>query len=252
MVSIVNVYETPVLKDPLLIEGLPGIGFVANIVALHIIRELKAKPFAEIRLSSFQDLAITASDGKALFPTNEFYYYKGQGSEERDLIIFYGNTQALTMIGQYELCGRVLDMAKKYGCRYVLTLGGFRQDEKVSVPPRLYCAASDHETLKEALKLGAQIIEGKIFGVAGLLIGLCKLWDMRGFCLLGETKGFYPDDSAAHEVLSAICRMLNLNLNSSRLERAAEATREVLRSFGIGPRPTEEEISEQPSYRWHV
>jgi uncharacterized protein (TIGR00162 family) len=252
MVSTVDVYEKPVLKDPVLIEGLPGIGFVANIVALHLIQELKAKPFAEIRLSSFQDIAITASDGKALFPTNEFYYYKGRSKEERDLIILYGNTQALTTVGQYELCGRALDIAKEYGCRYVITLGGFRLDEKVNVPPKLYCAASDPETLKEALNLGAEIIEGQIFGVAGLLIGLCKLWDMRGFCLLGETQGFYPDASAAHEVLSAIRRMLNLNVDMSRLETAAEATREVLRSFGMESQPPEEKTTEESSYRWHV
>jgi uncharacterized protein (TIGR00162 family) len=252
MASTVEVYEKPVLKDPMLIEGLPGIGFVANIVALHLIQELKAKPFAEIRLSSFQDIAITASDGKALFPTNEFYYYKGRSKEERDLIILYGNTQALTTVGQYELCGHVLDLAKEYDCRYVITLGGFRLEEKVSIPPKLYCAASDTETLKEALNLGAEIIEGQIYGVAGLLIGLCKLWNMKGFCLLGETQGFYPDASAAHEVLSAISRILHLNVDMSRLETAAETTREILRSFGMETQPPEGKTNEELSYRWHV
>jgi len=251
MVSTIKVYEKPVLQDPVLIEGLPGIGFVANIVALHLIQELKAKLFAEVRLSSFQDIAITANDGKVLFPTNEFYYYKGRNEEEQDLIILYGNTQALTTVGQYELCGRALDLAKEYGCRLVITLGGFRQDKKASVPPRLYCAASDYATLKEALVLGAEIIEGQIFGVAGLLIGLCKLWNMRGFCLLGETQGFYPDASAAHEVLHALRQMLHLNVDMSRLETAVEATREILRSFGIQSQPPEEKTNE-PSYRWHV
>jgi len=252
MVGVVHVYEKPVLTDPVLIEGLPGIGFVANIAALHLIQELKAKPFAEIRLSSFQDVAITTEDGKARFPTNELYYYKGRSQDERDLIILYGNTQALTTVGQYELCGRVLDLAKEYGCRYVITLGGFRTEEKVTAPPKLYCAASDPETLKEAINLGAEVIEGQIFGVAGLLIGLCKLWNMRGFCLLGETQGFYPDASAAREVLNAISQILHLNVNMSRLEVAAEATRDILRSFGLVVQPPEEKAAEEPHYRWHV
>ncbi|UCE16919.1 MAG: PAC2 family protein, partial [Candidatus Bathyarchaeota archaeon] len=46
-------YEKPVLDNPILIEGLPGIGFVANIAALHLIQRLQAKMFAEIRSSSF-------------------------------------------------------------------------------------------------------------------------------------------------------------------------------------------------------
>ncbi len=48
MVCKVEIYEKPKLNNPILIEGLPGIGFVANIAALHLIKELKAKKFAEI------------------------------------------------------------------------------------------------------------------------------------------------------------------------------------------------------------
>lgn len=252
MVSIVQVHEKPVLNDPVLIEGLPGIGFVANIAALHLIQELKANLFAEIRLSSFQDIAITADGGEARFPANELYYYKGKNSEERDLIIWHGNTQALTTIGQYELCGRVLDLTKELGCRYAVTLGGFRRDEKVTTP-KLYCAASDTETLEEALNLGAEVMEGQIFGVAGLLVGLSPLWNMRGFCLLAETPGFYPDASAARAVLNAMCKMLHLKVDMSRLESAADTTREILSTFGMVAPPKEEKrVEEEPRYRWHI
>jgi proteasome assembly chaperone (PAC2) family protein len=111
MVCKVRVYEKPVLNDPVLIEGLPGIGFVANITALHLIKEFKPKLFAEIQSSSFQDLAISTSNGGTFFPTNQLYYYKGRDGE-RDLIILYGNTQALTTVGQYELCGKILDIVQ--------------------------------------------------------------------------------------------------------------------------------------------
>jgi uncharacterized protein (TIGR00162 family) len=254
MVSVVQMYEKPVLNDPVLIEGLPGIGFVANIAALHLIQELKAKLFAEIRLSSFQDIAITADGGKVRFPTNEFYYHKGGNSGERDLIILYGNTQALTTVGQYELCGRVLELAKEVGCRYLITLGGYRRDEKVTTP-KLYCAASDTETLKEALGLGAEIMEGQIFGIAGLLVGLSKLWNIKGFCLLAETSGLYPDASAAREVLTAISKMLHLKVDLNRLDAAAQTTREILGAFGMTEQPKEEKqkaTEEEPSHRWHI
>ncbi|MFQ5999471.1 MAG: PAC2 family protein [Candidatus Bathyarchaeia archaeon] len=242
MVCVVQVYEKPVLTDPVLIEGLPGIGFVANISALHLIQELKAKLFAEIRSSYFQDVAVTAEEGKARFPINELYYHKGRDGE-RDLIILYGNTQALTTVGQYELCGRVLDVAEELGCRYIMTLGGLKREEKVE-SPKLYCAASDRETLQDALSLGAKIIGGQIFGVAGLLVGLGKLRGMRGFCLLAETLGLYPDATAAREVLNAVCKMLRLKVDLSRLDVAAEATRNILKSFGLASLPTEERKEE--------
>jgi len=246
MVCEVEIYEKPVLKDPVLIEGLPGIGFVANIATLHLIQELKAKLFGEIRSSAFQDFAVTAQKGEIRFPRNELYYYKGR-NEERDLIILWGNTQALTTFGQYELCGHVLDIAEEFGCRQIITLGGLKREEKVDTP-RLFCAASDPETLHDALGLDAQIIEGHIFGVAGLLVGLGKLRGMKGFCLLAETLGSYLDVEATRAVLKAVCKMLHLKVDLSRLETAAETTRDILESFGVITDITEKGVKEDTKY----
>ena len=121
----VQIHETPELLNPVLVEGLPGIGFVANIAALHLIHELDARFFAEITSSSFQDLTVTTEKGGSRSPINKLYYHKNNGAG-RDLIIWHGNTQALTTFGQYELCGHVLDVVEKLGCRYIVTLGGFR------------------------------------------------------------------------------------------------------------------------------
>jgi len=249
MVCVVQLYEKPVLNNPVLIEGLPGIGFVANIAVLHLVQELKAKLFGEIRSSSFQDFAITAEKGKIRSPINELYYHKGR-DEERDLILLYGNTQALTTIGQYELCGRILDIAEEMGCRQIITLGGLKREEKVDTP-ELYCAASDLQTLHEALSFGAKIIGGHIFGVAGLLVGLSKLRGMRGLCLLSETPG-YPDASAAREVLNVVCKMLQLKIDLARLDTAAEETRNILESFGLTTSPTEEKAREEPRSHWLI
>ncbi|MEM3608886.1 MAG: PAC2 family protein [Candidatus Bathyarchaeia archaeon] len=246
----IEIYEKPKLNNPVLIEGLPGIGFIANIAALHLISELKAKLFAEISSASFQDLAVTTETGGARSPINELYYYKGSG-ENRDLIIWYGNTQALTTFGQYELCGRVLDIAHELGCRFLITLGGYKQDE-IKETPTIYCAASDHETLKEALSLGTKVMVGQIFGVAGLLIGLGRLRGFRGFSLLVETQGMYPDANGARYALSALCKHLKLNVDLSRLDAAAEETKKILESFGMIRTVGEEKKKEEQQFRWFV
>jgi len=214
MVCTIKIYEKPKLNNPVLIEGLPGIGFVANIAALHLIQELKAKLFAKILSASFQDLAVTTETGGTHSPMNELYYYK-KSDGGRDLIIWYGNTQALTTFGQYELCGRVLDIVQKLGCRFIITLGGFRIEE-VKTTPGIYCAASDPETLNEALNLGAKLMGGQIFGVAGLLMGLGKLRGFKGFSLLVETLGTYPDANATRTVLPALTNRSRLGSTSAR------------------------------------
>src|SRR4030066_1062239 len=139
MVCTIEISEKPQLNNPVLIEGLPGIGFVANIAALHLITELKVKRFAQIVSASFQDFAVTTEGGGTRSPINELYYVKGVNGG-RDLIIWHGNTQALTTFGQYELCGKVLDIVKELGCRLAISLGGFKKEE-VKPIPSIYSAA---------------------------------------------------------------------------------------------------------------
>ena len=250
MVCVVEVFEKPKLRDPVLIEALPGIGFVANIAGLHLIRELKAERFAEIHSSAFQDLAVTVEKGRTRSPVNELYYYKGK-SGERDIIVWYGNTQALTTSGQYELCGRVLDVVKELSCKYVITLGGYRQEE-VKTPPQMYCAASDHETLEEALALGTKIMVGEIFGIAGVMVGLAKLRGVKSFSLLVDTLGTHPDVNATRSLLSALNKFLSMSIDLSRLDMAAEETEKILEAFGLIRNVGEEKKREEQRFRWFI
>jgi uncharacterized protein (TIGR00162 family) len=250
MVCTIDMLEKPRLNSPIMIEGLPGIGFVANIAALHLIHELRTQRFAEIRSSAFQDLAITTETGGVRFPVNELYQYRSQ-SGGHDLIIWYGNTQALTSLGQYELCDRVLDTAKELACSYVITLGGFRQEE-VRPTPQMYCAASDHETLGEALGLGAKVMVGQIFGIAGLTVGMARLKGLKSFSLLVDTVGTYPDANAARCALTALNKFLSMNVDLSGLDASAEETRKILESFGVIRTVREEKKKEEQRFRWSI
>jgi uncharacterized protein (TIGR00162 family) len=250
MVCVIETSEKPQLNSPVLIEGLPGIGFIANITTLHLINELKAKRFAEITCSSFQDLAVTTETGGTRSPINELYYGKNVDGK-RDLVIWYGNTQALTTFGQYELCGRVLEVAQELGCHYVITLGGFRQDE-VKPSPRLYVAATDTETVNEAVGLGAKIMVGQIFGVAGVFVGLARLRGIKGLSLLAETLGTYPDANGARQILTFLNKLLNLNVDLSKLDTAAEETKKILESFGMIRSGAQEKKKEEQPFRWFI
>jgi uncharacterized protein (TIGR00162 family) len=229
MVCSVEIYEKPQLNDPILIEGLPGIGFIANIAALHLINELKAKKFVEIVSSSFQDFAILTETGGAQSPINELYYVKRENGG-RDLIIWFGNTQALTTPGQYELCGKVLDVAGDLGCHMAISIGGFKKDE-VKGQPLLYTAATDEATLKEVMDLGARMMVGHIFGIAGLVVGLCRLRNLKASALLVDTQGTDPDAAAAKVALSTLSKYIGVTVDLSNVDSAASQTKKVLESF---------------------
>jgi len=250
LVCTVEISEKPKLNDPILIEGLPGIGFVANIAVLHLINELKAKRFAEIVSASFQDFAVTTENGGARSPVNELYYIKREDGG-RDLILWHGNTQALTTFGQYELCGKVLDIAQELGCRFVISIGGFKKDE-VQAVPAIYSTATDQETMKEALDLGTKVMVGHVFGIAGLIIGLGKLRNLKGFALLVDTLGMYPDANATRCALTMLGKYLNLNVDLSKLDVTAEQTKKILESFGLIRNIQEEKKKEEQQMRWFI
>ncbi len=228
----IKILDRPKLRDPILVEGLPGIGLVANIAVAFMIKKLEAKVLGEIRSTSFPDISVVEEMGIIKSPFCRLYYHQGRKSGERDLILLYGNTQALTRRGQYELCSAILDIAEKFGCKYVITLGGYRPGKKVE-KPNLYYAASDPETAKTAAALGAEVLSGQIYGVAGLLIGLAALRGMQGFCLLAETSGDRLDVTAAREVLKAISGILGLNIDLEEL-RDSKGLADFLVPFDFG------------------
>jgi uncharacterized protein (TIGR00162 family) len=250
MVCTVDVSEKPQLNNPILIEGLPGIGFVANIAALHLITELKAKRFAMIVSSSFQDFAVTTEDGSARSPINELYYVKREDGG-RDLIIWYGNTQALTTFGQYELCGKVLEIVQELGCNFVVSIGGFKKDEAQPVPG-IYSTATDLESMKTALDLGTKVMVGHVFGIAGLSIGIAKLRGMKGFSLLVDTPGMNPDVNAARYALMMLNKFLGLQVDFSRLEETGDAIKRMLETFGLIRSISEEKKKEEQQLRWFI
>jgi len=229
---VVKLFEMPKLENPILVEGLPGIGLVANIAVAFLIKKLKAKMFGEIKSNAFPDVFVTEKGGLVKPPFCRLYYYQGRNSMERDLILVYGNTQSLTRRGQYELCGAILDVCEKFGCKYVITLGGYKPGKEVK-RPNLYYAASDLEAAKKAASLGVEALNREIYGVAGLLVGLAGLRGIQGFCLLAETSGDRLDVIAAREVLKAISGILRLNLNLEEL-RDADDLADFLIPFDFG------------------
>lgn len=231
MESIVNLDRGIRPKDAVLIEGLPGIGLVANLTSIHLIESLGAKKFGELSSPYFQDLAITTRESGIRSPVHELYFAKAS-KKSRDIVILHGNTQALTVYGQYDLCGKILAMAEKLDCRLIVCIGGIKKD-KIHDPPRLYFTATDRQTLEEVQSYGPEIFQGQIYGVAGLLTGMAKLRGMRGFSILVETLGATPDIAAAKEVLSFLEKSQKLEANIDGLDKTAELAAQILKPYGL-------------------
>ena len=231
MKSIIKVLHEPELENPILIEGLPGIGNVGKLAVNLMIDELNAKKFAELYSPTFPDHVIIEKDGLLRPLRNEFYYWKKD--DNFSLIFLTGDYQSQSVRGQYELSEDVINFVKKYNVKKIFALGGFATGEVVEESKvRVFGSASDSEMASFLTKNGV-ILEDKgvIVGITGLLIVLGKLKEIQGACLLGETSGSTLDANAAKAVVKMLLKLLNLeetDIDFSRLDQKVEEMKQAI------------------------
>jgi len=217
-------YEEPELKDPILIEGLPGVGNVGKLAAEHLLDQIDAVKLADVYSKHFPPQVVVDDDGIIKLVNNELYYSKGEG-ERPDLLMLLGDYQALTPEGQYELSDHVLKVAMKYGTKMIFTLGGYGVGKMVD-EPRVLGAATDMELIEQMKEKGVIFSKGEpgsgIVGASGLLLGLGKVYGIKAICLMGETSGYFVDPKGAEAVLRVLADILNVEIDFSDLKDKAE------------------------------
>jgi uncharacterized protein (TIGR00162 family) len=216
--------KKPKLKNPLLIEGLPGIGNVGKLAVEHLIDNINAVKFAEIICKDFPPQVFINTDGTIKLVNNEFYYWKAKKRDQRDLILLTGDYQALSSEGQYDLVEKILDIAEDLGAKEMFTLGGYGLGHEID-RPQVLCATTDKSLVKKMKKYGAVFKKnepgGGIVGASGLLLGLGKLRGFKGVCFMGETPGYLVDPKSAKAVLKILMKITNIDINLSALEKKA-------------------------------
>jgi uncharacterized protein (TIGR00162 family) len=213
------VIKKPKLKNPILIEGLPGVGNVGKLAADYLVEETKAKLLAIIYSKHLPPQVFVDDDGVIKQVDNRLYYL-----EKPELLVLCGDYQGLTPEGQYELADAVLEIAKSFGVKRTITLGGYGVGRMVT-KPRVIGAATTKELVKEMKAYGTVFPKGEpgsgIIGASGLLLGLGQFRNIDGICLMGETAGYFADPKAARAVLEILANILGIKLDLSELGRKA-------------------------------
>ncbi len=222
----VKILSKPKLKAPVLIEGLPGMGYVGKLAAEHLLEEFHAKKFAELCSPHFPHHVVVEANGTLRPLRNEFYWAHKDG---KYIVILVGDVQPASPEGHYEVVESILDVAEKFNVKQLFTLGGYATGKYSRAKPRVM-GVGDSALLKEFRAHGVTVEKGggPIIGAAGLLLGLGKLRGMRGACLLGETHGMVVDHRAAQAVLEILVSVLGIKVDMRALERRAKKTERTL------------------------
>lgn len=217
------------LNDPILVEGLPGLGLVGKIAVRYLIKKVKAERLAYLYSPHFPYFVIVGKKGGVRLLRGAFYFMKDK-KDKNDLIFFTGDSQAQTIEGQYEISNCILEFAVQKHVKTVITIGGYRMEAKDK--PKVIAAATNQELLNVASNANAAISPAgnPIVGTAGLILGLAPFKKIGALCLLGETRGYLPDPVAAKSVLEVLQTMLSLDLDLTGLdEEISKAEKMVTR-----------------------
>lgn len=214
--------------EPILIEGLPGIGQVGKLVAEYMIHQLGATKIGEIQSIYFPPQVILDENGLARLVRNELYLYQNEG---RDIVFLVGDHQSTSNEGHYILADQYCEIAEELHVKRIYTLGGFGVGHLVN-EPRVLGAVNRAELRGEIEAAGVTFNRdepgGGIVGAAGLMLGLSAQRHIDAVCLMGETSGYIVDPMAAASVLAVLSKLAGVQVDPTRLnDRAAEMEKAI-------------------------
>jgi uncharacterized protein (TIGR00162 family) len=211
----------PDLSDPVLIEGLPGVGHVGKLAAEHLLEEFGSRLVRRVYSEHLPPQVGVDEDGVVDLAAVEIHAVEAG----QNLLVLVGDHQATETVGHYRLTEAFLDVAAAFGVSEIIAMGGVPTGELVE-EYAVVGAATDDGLVEELRAVGVQFNEdepgGGVVGTSGLLLGLGARRDLSAACLMGRTSGYLVDPKSARAVLEALQAHLGIDVDLERLEDRAD------------------------------
>ena len=227
--------KRPQLDNPILIEGLPGIGNVGKITVDFMIEKLKAKKLYTI-FSYYMPHSVFVNEENLIeLPKIEIYYKKS--AKGRDILFLAGDTQPVDEPSCYSFCRKILNVVAEYGCKEVLTIGGIGLKNMPNEPGMYLTGTSSDVVNKYKTKYTRTDLYGMvgpIVGVSGILVALTRLKGQQGLTILGETLShpMFVGVKTAKVILAYLSEKLNFKISLSELDEEIESLEKELKAVG--------------------
>ena len=217
--------KLPRIRNPILVEGLPGIGKVGKVAVDYIIDELNARQIYSISSHSFPHSVFVNEENLVELPAIKVYHAK---TRKQNILFLAGDVQPTKEESSYEFCEHMLDILEQFHGTRLITLGGIGL-HSIPKKPKVFCTGNSRAYIQEMVKdtsanTNLYGIVGPIIGVSGLLLGLAKGRGIKGVSLLAETYGhpMYLGMEGARELINILNTKLSLGINLKELDKDIE------------------------------
>ena len=217
----VRVIKNIKVKNPVLIEGLPGIANVGKIVIDYLIEELEAVKVMTFFSFDLPNSVFVNESNLVELPRIELYYKR---INNKDFLFLAGDVQPSSERASYVFSELILDLVGKQGCKEIVTLGGIGLSEPPEKPD-VFCAGNNEKFVKKFLEKGAKNnvygLVGPIIGISGLLVGMSAKRRIKATALLAETFGhpMYLGLKGARSSIKVLNKVYEFNVNLRSLNK---------------------------------
>ena len=198
-------------KNPVILEGFPGIGLVGNIVATQIASELKMKQIGTIESRLFPPITVLY-EGIVHAPVRIYE------DTQNEFIVVLSDILIHPMTA-YDIGKAITSWSQSLNARLSIPIAGIATMREQRT---VFAAATGAEQLNLVKDKTETLVTGSISGIAGSLMNESYISKLPALCLLGETQGPTPDPRAAARVIDVINDLLKLNISTQKLVEEAD------------------------------
>ncbi len=205
MVSIEE-FSTLKLKNPIIIEGFPGIGMIGTISTSYLAEKLDMTLIGQINSTHFPPIA-SIHDYKPMSPARIY------ASEKYNTIVLFSEFVIPSEI-VFSLSEEILNYAKKKKASAIYSFAGMGSDKPDG---KIYSISSTAETGQSLRKAGSELIrEGATQGVSGVLLIQCAIEKFPAANLLIQTSSAL-DPKGSAKLLEFYSRLSGVTIDTKEL-----------------------------------
>ncbi len=212
--------KLPPINNPVLIEGLPGIGNVGKLAVDFIVEELGAQKIYDLFSYGLPNSVFVNEDNLVELPNIGIYHKK----LKQDILFLAGDVQPIDEVSSYEFSETVLDIFQKFQGNEIVTLGGIGLPH-IPKQPKVYCTGNSKQLIQKYSDSNVEPslygVVGPIIGVSGLLLGLAKKRNIPAATLLAETysRPMYLGIRGARELVRILSAKHSLKINLKIIDK---------------------------------
>jgi uncharacterized protein len=209
-------------KNPIIVEGFPGLGFVGTIATEYLVEKLNAKPIGYIWSDEMPPIAtIHHSRLRHIF---EIFYVK-----DKNLVLMHALSGVKGM--EWKLADAVMSVAEQLKAKEIISLEGVGSPFG-NATSRTFYYSNSPECDKKFAKLSGpeKLTEGMIVGVTGAIMEK-SISGIKSSFIFAETHSNLPDSQAAAQLVEVINKYLGLKVDTKPLISEAKSVEAKLKEL---------------------